>query len=195
MNPALGDAILLFRVTLSHSMKKLLRVFLFCAGLALLAGILLWNLVDDQRGTRWAVSVIRDRFPEVSQLSPESLQTWQQDPTRKPPFLLDARSAEEYELSHLQGAIHLDEKTASEADWAQLDPQASYVVYCSAGYRSCLLAQKLQAQGFAHVQNLEGGLFAWANSGHPLWQGNVPAHTVHPYHPLFSRLLKPELRP
>lgn len=176
-------------------MKLFFRPLLALTGLLLLAGVLLWWAVDDQRGTAWAVSVIRDRFPEVKQLPTAGLETWLQDFRKSRPVLLDARSTEEYAMSHLQGAIHLDEKAATPERLKELDPQRSYVVYCSAGYRSCLLARKLQAQGFTQVQNLEGGLFAWANEGRSVWQGEEIVHTVHPYHPLFSRLLKPELRP
>lgn len=195
MDSCFRDAILLFLARVNLPMKLLLRILLALTGLLLLAGVILWWAVDDKRGTEWAVSVIRDRFPEVKQISPQDLNHRMQDFRKSRPVLLDARSADEFAVSHLQGAIHLDEKAVTPDQLSSLDPQRAYVVYCSAGYRSCLLAKKLQDGGFTQVQNLEGGIFAWANDGHAVWQGEEIVHEVHPYHPLFSRLLKPELRP
>lgn len=164
-------------------------------GLSLLAlaGFSLWLLVDDQRGSAWAVSVIRDRFPDIQQISSEALQERLREP--KPPVILDVRDAEEYALSHLPGAVHLPEKSVTEAELRALDPAAEYIVYCSAGYRSCQLARRLKTVGVEKVSNLEGGIFAWANAGKPAVRDGEEVQEVHPYHALFSRLLKAERRP
>lgn len=175
-------------------MKRSLKLILAGGGGLLVAGAALGWLADDVRGNQWAVSVIRTRFPEVMQIRPQTLTERLNDLAQIRPVILDARSAEEFAVSHLPGAIHLDVETVSEDDLVQLDSGKPYVVYCSAGYRSCQLARKLTKHGLADVKNLEGGIFAWANEGYPVYRGAEAVHVVHPYHALFSRLLKPGVR-
>lgn len=163
------------------------------AGLSAVAG-LLWWMMDHRRGTAWAVSLIRDRFPEVPQLSPAGLQQWLEDETRPAPVLVDARSDDEFAVSHLAGAVHLDIESVSEESLKKLDPKSRYVVYCSAGYRACELARRMHGAEIRQVSNLEGGIFAWANEGYPVQRDGQEVQAVHSYHRLFSRMLKPERR-
>jgi len=58
------------------------------------------------------------------------------------------------------------------------------------GYRSSILARKLQTLGFKEVHNLEGSIFKWANEGRPLVQGQTTVHKVHPYNAHWGRLLE-----
>ncbi|TDU81553.1 rhodanese-related sulfurtransferase [Prosthecobacter fusiformis] len=169
--------------------------FALYAFLGLAAGLaLLWWLMDHRRGTAWAVSVIRDRFPDVAQVSPTGLREWLTDEARAVPVLVDARSDEEYAVSHLAGALHVDAETVEDEALRKWDPQQQYVVYCSAGYRACNLARRLHQAGIPQVTNLEGGIFAWANAGHPVQRDGQAVQAVHSYHRLFSRLLKRERR-
>ena len=160
-----------------------------CAGLASLA---LWWLADHRRGIAWAVSVVRERFPDVSQLSPLSLDAWLRDAQRVAPQLVDARSEEEFVVSHLPGARRIDPRSSASAALSAFDPNGPVVVYCSAGYRGSMLARRLQNAGRRDVWNLEGGIFAWANAGLSLECAGQPAQRVHPYSRVFSRLLKPQ---
>ena len=170
------------------SSAKLGFVVLGCAGLA---GVALWWLADHRRGIAWAVSVVRARFPDVLHLSPTSLEEWLRDAARTPPQLVDARSEEEFGVSHLTGAVRIDPEATASAALDRLDPDRPVVVSCSAGYRGATLACRLQEAGRHDVWNLEGGIFAWANSGLPLDRNGMPAQRVHPYLRIFSRLLKP----
>jgi hypothetical protein len=68
------------------------------------------------------------------------------------------------------------------------------VAYCAVGWRSSALAERLKAQGYTNVSNLEGSIFAWANEGRPVYQGEQPAARVHPVSEKWGRLLKEELR-
>lgn len=174
-----------------------LSVVILLVSAATLAGVFLvvWWLMDHRRGTAWAISVVRDRFPDVNQISVENLKQWLRDDSRARPVVIDARSSEENSLSHLPAAIHLDPGSTPDEILQALDPGRDYVVYCSAGYRACRLARRMRAAGIPNVSNLEGGIFAWANAGQPLVKGEVPATAVHPCHPFFSRLLRPERRP
>lgn len=158
------------------------------------AAMLLWWFMDHRHGTAWAISVVRDRFPDVAQLSVAELERWVAGEAGSRPVLLDARSTEEYAVSHLPGALSLPVKTVTDETLRELAASAPYVVYCSAGYRACELARRLHQAGIHQVQNLEGGIFAWANAGHPVHRAGQPVQAVHAYHRLFSRLLKPERR-
>ena len=69
------------------------------------------------------------------------------------------------------------------------------MTYCSAGYRSGKLAERLQAAGYTNVRNLDGSIFKWANERRPLVRGeSEPVTKVHPYSAIWGRLLAPEAR-
>ena len=155
-----------------------------------LASLALWWLADHRRGIAWAVSIVRARFPDVSHLSPSALDAWLRDAQRPAPQLVDARSEEEFAVSHLPDARHIDPETTGAAALASLNPERPVVIYCSAGYRGATLARRLQNAGRHDVWNLAGGIFAWANAGLPVEREGQPTQRVHPYSRLFSRMLR-----
>lgn len=134
-------------------------------------------------------ALIRVQFPSVQTLSIAALADWTEQDAR--PLLLDARTLAEYQVSHLPNA-RLAPSDLSEL--RQLEPSQPIVVYCSVGYRSAKLATKLQAKGFEPVFNLEGSIFAWANAGYPVYQGNQQVNCVHPYNAIWGKLLNADLR-
>ena len=143
------------------------------------------------------LKMIRVKFPGVAQLSTDSLQTWLEEPGQAPsdrPLLLDVRTKEEYEVSHLKDAVlAASEKEALEA-LAGVPPDRPVVLYCSVGYRSSEMAGFLQKRGFEKVYNLEGSIFAWANEGKPVYRGEERVQVVHPYDRVWGKLLKKVLR-
>lgn len=67
--------------------------------------------------------------------------------------LVDVRSAFEYAMNHLDGAINIPvEELASRT--SELDPSAEIVVYCLSGHRSEQAAQILTGADFTHVHDL-----------------------------------------
>lgn len=140
---------------------------------------------------------IRQKFPEVSQISIEQLQAELREGTDKI-ILLDAREAREYEVSHLLAArlatnLPLAEQELTELLPAEAPKDRKIVVYCSVGYRSSALAQELTAAGYSNVHNLEGSIFAWANRGLPVFQQDRGVQQVHPYDESWGRYLRREL--
>lgn len=133
--------------------------------------------------------MIRARFAGVPQISTSELATWLES-ERQPPLLLDARTEEEFAVSHLATA----QLAPPDPDALQLPPDTPIVVYCSVGYRSSRLTEQLQQRGYTNVSNLEGSIFEWANQGHPVYQNDRPVHSVHPYNPTWGLLLKPTER-
>jgi len=137
-----------------------------------------WSLVK-----RW----INQQFPDVPSLSTEQLAHWlvNEQPS---PIVVDVRDEAEYAVSHLPGARHLP--TVDAIQQADISPDSTLVLYCSVGYRSARLADKLQAAGYPHVFNLEGSVFEWYNQGHPLVADQQPVQQVHPYNRLWGLLLR-----
>ncbi len=134
------------------------------------------------------------KFPSVEWISTGELADWRQDSTRGQPLLLDARTAPEYQLSHLDGARRIDPIRPLLRHMEAFARDTPIVVYCSVGYRSARVARWLGRQGFTNVRNLEGSLFAWANEGRPMVSDGGPAREVHPYNEIWGRLLEPEVR-
>ena len=136
---------------------------------------------------------VRNKFPTVKQLSTNELAAWMNDAKREQPLLLDARKAEEFAVSHLHGAINADAEPQVAAALKNYPHDKPIVAYCSVGYRSSMLAEKLMQQGFTKVVNLEGSIFQWANEGQPVYKGEAQVRQVHPFDPQWGKLLKPEL--
>lgn len=155
------------------------------------------------------LKMIRAKFPGVTQLSTDSLQTWLyesrqaeaeaeqsqsgQVPSERP-LLLDVREKEEYAVSHLKDAVLAASGKEALDALEGVPPDRPVVLYCSVGYRSSEMAAYLQKRGFEKVYNLEGSIFAWANEGRPVYRGGERVQVVHPYDRVWGKLLKKVLR-
>lgn len=137
-------------------------------------------------------SWVRSEFPEVRQVSAEDLRS-RLDSGREATIVLDVRTTEEYEVSHLKGAIRVDPDGDLPDFLRTLDHEAPVVAYCSVGYRSSRLVERLRKEGFTDAKNLEGSIFEWANKGYPLERDGAQVQEVHPYDAEWSRLLEPSL--
>ena len=104
--------------------------------------------------------------------------------------LLDTRAPEEYEVSHIPGAkmIHYDRFNLG--DVADIPKNAEVIVYCSVGYRSERIGEKLKEAGFTDVKNLYGGIFDWKNQGYGVVNpDNQPTDSVHTYNRSWGKWL------
>lgn len=102
---------------------------------------------------------------------------------------LDAREPGEYLVSHLPGAIFLGFKNPDYQTVAGLDRTTPLVVYCTVGYRSERVAEKLRDRGFARVYNLYGSLYAWKLAGLPLVDAAGPTDRLHTYNKKWGRFI------
>lgn len=84
-------------------------------------------------------------------------------------YLIDVRERDEFQQGSIAHAIPLS-KGIIERDIEKYisDFEAEIVVYCSGGFRSCLVADNLQKMGYCQVFSLQGGLRAWLEAGYPL---------------------------
>jgi rhodanese-related sulfurtransferase len=96
--------------------------------------------------------------------------------------LLDARETSETKVSGIEGALSVGYDAFQLQSVAHLDRNTPIVVYCSVGYRSEKVAEKLIAAGFTNVSNLYGGIFEWVNQGYSLVDSKgKPTRKVHAY--------------
>lgn len=102
--------------------------------------------------------------------------------------ILDAREPSEYAVSHIDGAMHCGYNDFDKSLLDSLDKNQPVVVYCSIGYRSEKIAQKLKKAGFKQVFNLYGSIFEWTNRGYPLVDGAGATTTrIHTYNSTWGR--------
>lgn len=104
--------------------------------------------------------------------------------------ILDTRAKEEFEVSHLNGARFVD-YDAFEIDKVRDIPKdKEVIVYCSVGYRSERVGEKLQKAGYTNVRNLYGGIFGWKNEGYEVvGPKNTPTDSVHTYNKSWGKWL------
>ena len=104
--------------------------------------------------------------------------------------LLDTRAKTEYEISHLEGARFVDYEDFDLKFVDDLSKDQEIVVYCSVGYRSERIGEKLQEAGYTNVKNLYGGIFGWKNDGNEVvGLNNQPTDSVHTYNRIWGKWL------
>lgn len=94
---------------------------------------------------------------------------------------LDAREKKEFEVSHLKDAIWVGYETFDLKNIEHLPKNSNIIVYCSVGYRSEKITEKLIDAGFVNVKNLFGGIFEWVNQNKPVFKENITTNQVHAY--------------
>lgn len=103
--------------------------------------------------------------------------------------LLDAREKEEYNVSHIKGSTFVGYKNFDASTLSHLDKSKPVIVYCSVGYRSEKIAEKLEKKGFTEVYNLYGGIFEWVNQDKPIYNKGGQTRNIHPYSWLWGQWL------
>ncbi|MGB7785827.1 MAG: rhodanese-like domain-containing protein [Salinimicrobium sp.] len=78
--------------------------------------------------------------------------------------LIDVRTPKEYKEGHIEGAKNIDFLAD---DFLQnftekFDKNKPVYLYCRSGNRSAKASEKLQAEGFENIIDLEGGYKAWS---------------------------------
>ena len=105
--------------------------------------------------------------------------------------IIDCREMEEFEVSHLSGARL--------ASYAEMEPEKldfvdstnSIIVYCTIGYRSERIGEKLLEAGYTRVFNLYGGIMDWKNKGGTVVAGaGDTTEKVHTYNKQWSHYLE-----
>ena len=107
-------------------------------------------------------------------------------------LILDTRKKEEYDVSHIPGAIWVSENMNEEIfAFAKANKGTPIVVYCSVGVRSENFGEQLQEKGFSNVKNLYGSIFAWKDACYNVYdQKENPTDNVHVFSDAWSSYLK-----
>lgn len=94
---------------------------------------------------------------------------------------LDAREKNEFDVSHIDSAIWVGYDSFDMDSLQNLDKDKKIIVYCSVGYRSEKVTEKMLKAGFKDVSNLYGGIFEWVNMDQPVYDENGKTEKVHAY--------------
>jgi rhodanese-related sulfurtransferase len=135
------------------------------------------------------------KFRDVRQVTPADLVVWMRDPDRPPPLLVDTRPEDQFEMSHIQGAVRLDPVKPDLAVFTHVSRDQPLVVYDAAGVVGTAMVIGLTQAGFTRVSNLDGGIFRWVNEAHPIVSDSGAATKVYPVSWWWARLLKARFRP
>ncbi|MBI5307511.1 MAG: rhodanese-like domain-containing protein [Planctomycetes bacterium] len=82
-------------------------------------------------------------------------------------FLLDVRTKEEYNESHIKTAQHLPVQEL-EQNIDKIPKDRKVVVYCASGKRSARACEILKNKGLKALYNIEGGIRQWIADGYPV---------------------------
>ena len=103
-------------------------------------------------------------------------------------LLFDAREKEEFDVSHIKGAQYIGYNKFDASILKDIPKDKEIVLYCSIGYRSEKIGEKLQKMGFTNVSNLYGSIFEWVNQDNPVVNKNgQTTKTVHGYNKNWSQ--------
>lgn len=122
----------------------------------------------------------------VPQITVDSLSTMNEENY----LLIDAREQQEFLVSHIPDSRFVGYEAFSMKSVTDVDKNRTIVVYCSVGYRSEKIGEKLQEAGYKDVQNLFGGIFEWVNRGGELVNESGKTNLIHPYSKIWGVWLK-----
>ena len=130
---------------------------------------------------------LRRQFPSVQNISVADLK--KKIDNEDDILIIDTRTEEEYNVSFIPNAKFLSYKSEKTeiAEFLQqneVEKREAVVCYCSLGYRSSVLAEKIRdvcPDLQVEVYNLEGSIFQWVNCN--LGVSNPSGDTVHTAHP------------
>ncbi|ADR23337.1 hypothetical protein MATR_28140 [Marivirga tractuosa] len=105
--------------------------------------------------------------------------------------ILDTRSAKEYSVSHIPNAKFIGYDHFDISQVKDIPRDKEIIVYCSVGYRSEKIGEKLKEAGFNNVSNIYGGIFQWKNEDLDVvnQKGEV-TDSVHTYNKRWSKWLE-----
>lgn len=93
----------------------------------------------------------------MKKITPAELKDWMS--TDKSFILIDVREEWEHANFSIGGNnIPLGEIITRKKE---IDPQQTAIIYCEKGIRSVIAIQRLEAEGYANLYNLQGGMSAW----------------------------------
>ena len=112
-------------------------------------------------------------------------------------LLFDTRLREEYDTSHIAGAIYVDPAMTREdfiKRYGEKIKDKELIFYCSVGDRSSNFLERVRKpaleKGAESLSNLRGGIFRWYNEGHPVINKQGETDDIHPFDEEWGRLIE-----
>jgi len=123
---------------------------------------------------------------KVKDLSPQQVASFGEQVV-----LLDTRELAEFQTSHIPNAIWVGYDDFSADRIPNLSKETRIVTYCSVGYRSERIGEKLQELGYNNVYNLKGSIFQWVNEKRTIVdQYGKPTNKVHGFNKKWSKWVR-----
>lgn len=135
---------------------------------------------------KWGFNAVVDAVSpdDIDTVSSDTLKRWLSGDSV---LLLDTRSRQEFEVSHLPDAVWVGYEDFSFESLNGIKKDTLVVVTCAVGSRSGDIAQGLKLAGFNRVYNHFGGIFDWTNRGYEVLNLNdVSVRRIHPYNALWK---------
>jgi len=102
-------------------------------------------------------------------------------------IIIDVREKSEYDVSHISNAMNFPYKKFKAEQISHISKDKKLVIYCSVGYRSEKIAEKLVKSGYKNTYNLYGGIFEWVNRGYTIYDKEQKStKKVHAYSPAWG---------
>jgi molybdopterin/thiamine biosynthesis adenylyltransferase len=137
--------------------------------------------------------LIRKAKEQIREVDPKEVHDLVQSGNGNAPVVVDVREQQEFEESHLPGAVHVPRgHLESRIEGAARDRSDRVVLYCASGNRSALAAKTLQEElGYENVESMTGGITLWKDRGYDV---EVPRRLSDEQRERYSRhLLMPEI--
>lgn len=165
---------------------NVVRYMLKWLGVVLVIVLLVaWAVLRYQPSLHSIQTNIAAEFAQVENISSDELLALPDEQL----VVFDVRESEEYQVSHIEGAILIPPSLSAEEfmhDYGELLVEKQAVFYCSVGQRSSEYIARLQSiVPNRDYRNLSGGLFNWINEKH-----SVVGKGVHPYNSYWGRLIE-----
>jgi len=97
----------------------------------------------------------------MQNLTTHELAAWLENAAREKPVLLDVREPWEFQICHIDGSLTMPMNTIP-SKLSELNAEQPIVCICHHGTRSMQVALFLEQYGFNQINNLTGGVHAWA---------------------------------
>ncbi len=155
----------------------------------------LWLSVSAQNLQKVQASVAK-KYPQLNHIQAGQ---FSKEIDRQPDnfVIFDVRERQEYEISHLPGAIWVEpgmSRTVFLNTHGQNLAGKTAVFYCSVGRRSSDMLSRvhtdLTQKGAPRSYNLTGGIFAWHNEGYGLVNDISATENIHPYNSQWGKLIE-----
>lgn len=109
---------------------------------------------------------------KTSEISSKSLPKYLRENSNEEIIFVDLRNKEDFESSHIKGAIHIDYfSPCYPKELFKIPKDKTIILYCKHGLRSKNAVSLLKSYGYKRAYSLKGGFKEWEKLGFPIERG------------------------